>query len=218
MNTPESRQQFSEWIFGAIFLGCALLLLGFHIWIRFFVFSDIQTKVQIEKTALESLKAEQGKLLTPELRDLFTQYSDGISALESVFAARDEVFTGSMDEDRYEPVVLLDYPFVFKELKKHLGKGTVLSSLTIDAFGKISFLASTLSFGDAARQIAALQFGFSQNPRLFTNVSVSSISRQQITGKQEDIPLVFRGMEATFNFIVQARINPEFFQSDKKTP
>lgn len=223
MNTADSRQSGSEWAFGVVFLLLALLLLGFNGWLRFFVLEQVNGKVAVQQHELDSAKAEQAKILSPQLRGLFERYSKGIGALQSVFQARDDIFSGSLDEKQYEPIVLLDYLATLDLIKKHLSKTVVMGGLSIDPVGKISFVIQAPSYQQAAVQMAALEFSFSgkdtgkksDRPVFLSDFSVSSISRNPFTGKPEEIPLILRGLPASYNFIVQAKLNPEYFMPSK---
>ncbi|MDZ4216877.1 MAG: hypothetical protein U1C97_00990, partial [Candidatus Gracilibacteria bacterium] len=141
-----SRQQTSQWVLGGIIFFLGLLLLGFHLWLSFFVMAELNQQVQAEDLALQSLKTQQNGFLQPEIRNLFAQYSDGISAVESVFAAREEVFTGEMTEKKFEPVTILDVLDFFKNLQDHLGQQTIMEELSLDPSGRLSLLVRTTSY------------------------------------------------------------------------
>jgi hypothetical protein len=243
MSDLTSRQISTYWAFGGIFLFLAFLLIGFHLWIRFFVLSEQQNQITLEKTSVESLKVQQTGILKPELKELFQQYSDGIGAIETVFAARDEVFTGQMDEEDFQPVVILDYPRFFELLQKLLGNKSYANNFNISATGQLSFLVQTTSYLNAGRQMAALQFGLSEEvqqkklaskenededdsadaedeekvleedlpPPLLIGVQINSVTRNEVTGEQKDIPDLLKDSEATYDFIVVAQINPEYY-------
>lgn len=209
----------SEWVFGSICLFLAILLIGFFVYLRFFEVAFLDRQMQAEKRALETAKADTAKLLTPELRGLFEEYSEGISSLQSLFAAREDVFTGSLDPERYEPVVFLDYPAFFIELQKLLGKKTLLSNLTIDPIGRVSFLVTTTNYFQAAKQMEALERGFSGSgkpdqdlvPPLLTDFEISSVGRKVLTGKAEELPEFLRQESSVTQFLVEAKINAEYY-------
>ena len=226
-----NRQQISHWIFAGMFFLLSLVLVGFHIFLSWFELADLERQLETEKLALESLKVQQSGILQPEIRELFERYSDGVSAVDILFAARDEVFTGQLSEDDYQPVMLLDYPEFFQLLQKLLGKRSVLSNLSIDVTGRISFLVQTSSYTNAARQMAVFRDGLEQErqrsvlaeeeeipteegavmPVLLTDLQISSVARNPITGKAEDVPEVLSQSDSSYDFIVQARINPEYY-------
>lgn len=201
----------SEWVFGSICIFLAFLLLGFFGYLRFFALASLDRQIQTEKRALESAKAETAKSLTPELRGLFEEYSNGISSLQALFAAREDVFTGSLDPERYEPVVFLDYLAFFAELQKLLGKKTLLSNLTIDPIGRVSFLITTTNYFQAAKQMEALQQGFSDPPLLIA-FEISSVARKVLTGKAEEFPQFLRQESSVTQFLVEAKINPQYYE------
>lgn len=224
--SAEGRKHQTLWVFGSIFLSLSLVLLGFNSYLRFFSLAQIRENIDQEKKAIEKLQGEQEAYLKNELRELFSKYSDGVSAVTSVLAARDEVFSGELDDDTAEPVMILDYPDFFAKLQKLLGKKTVLSNLNIERAGQISFLVQTSSYLSAAQQITALRLGLApeqqrralaqaeedeEMPELLVDVVVTSVGKNDITGAGEDIPEVLRSGAATFNFIVQAQINPEYY-------
>lgn len=205
----------SEWVFGSICVFLALLLMGFFGYLRFFALASLDRQIQAEKRSLESAKAETAKILTPELRGLFEEYSEGISSVQALFAAREDVFTGSLDPERYEPVVFLDYPAFFTELQKLLGKKTLLRNLTIDPIGRVSFLVTTTNYFQAAKQMEALQQGFS-DPPLLTAFEISNVGRKVLTGKAEEFPEFLRQESSVTQFLVEAKVNPSFFAKASK--
>lgn len=198
-------------LFGSLFLVLSLLLLGFNGWLRFFSLAGIVDEIQLEKRTVKKLQEEQENYLKGGLRDLFSKYSDGVLAVSSVLAARDAVFSGELDSDSSEPVMILDYVEFFESLQKLLGKETVVSNLNINKAGQISFLAQTTSYLSAARQITALRI-----PELLINVQVSGVGKNDITGSGEELPLTLQENSATYDFIVQAMINPEYFFNKKE--
>lgn len=223
------RTQRNEWIFAGCFITFSVLLLGFYGWLRFFPVSTLTQQIEDEKRALAGLQEEQNRFLEKDLRDLFTRYSDGIAATEVVLAARDEVFTGAIDDDTAEPVVILDYPDFLKLFRALLGKKSVISNLTMSKAGQLSFLVQTGSYALAGQQMAALKFGLSPArqqevlaaeegveeaetiPVLLRKIDITSVARREVTGQAEDVPAVLRGGEAIYSFIVQAEINPEYY-------
>ena len=206
---PESSKN-TEWLFASICLFLAFLLIGFFGYLRFFSIASLDRHLQAEKKAMESAKAETVKILTPELRGLFEEYSDGLSSLQALFSAREDVFTGSLDPERFEPVMLLDFPAFFLELQKLLGKKTMLSNLTIDPIGRVSFLITTTSYFQAARQMEALEKRFASTP-LLTDFEISSVGRKAITGKALELPEFLRQESSLTQFLVEAKINPEYY-------
>lgn len=230
------RTQRNEWIFASLFIGFSVFLLGFYAWLRFFPISVLTQQIEDEKRTLTGLQEQQNQFLEKDLRDLFTRYSDGIAATEVVLAARDEVFTGAIDDDTAEPVVILDYPDFLKLFRALLGKKSVISNLTISKAGQLSFLVQTGSYALAGQQMAALKFGLSPArqqevlvdegglehaetiPVLLRNIDITSVARREVTGQAEDVPAVLRDGEAIYSFIVQAEINPEyyFWQNEKR--
>ena len=227
--TIDDRTSRNEWIFAGLFIGFSIILLGFYAWLRFFPIATLAQQIEEEKRALTKLQEEQNRFLEKDLRDLFTRYSDGIAATEVVLAARDEVFTGAIDDDTAEPVVILDYPDFFKLFRALLGKQSVISNLTVSKAGQLSFLVQTGSYAMAGQQMAALKFGLSPSrqqevlaaevgsdepqviPVLLRNIDITSVARREITGQAEDVPAVLRNGEAVYSFIVQAEINPEYY-------
>jgi len=221
-----ARKNQTWWVFGSIFLSLSLVLIGFNSYLRFFSLAEIREGIDQEKKTIQKLQEEQENYLKNELRDLFSKYSDGVSALTSVLAARDAVFSGELDDDNSEPVMILDYLDFFEKLKKLLGKKMVVSNLSISRSGQLSFLVQTTSYLSAAQQITALRMGLAPEqqrralastevaekmPELLVEVDVSSVGMSQITGTGEELPEVLRSSAATFTFVVQAQINPEYY-------
>lgn len=224
--SAENRKHQTLWVFGSIFLGLSLVLIGFNSYLRFFSLAQIRENIAAEKKGIEKLQEEQEAYLKNELRDLFSKYSDGVGAVSVVLAARDEVFSGKLDDDTNEPVMILDYVDFLEKLKKVLGKKTVVSNLNIGRAGQLSFLVQTSSYLSAAQQITALRLGLTpeqqrralaqatvdeEMPELLVDVEVSSVGKNDITGAGEDVPVPLRDGASTFNFIVQAQINPEYY-------
>lgn len=226
-----SRQRTTYFVFSGLFFLVILAFLVFDFWIRWFHLPDLQQKISVEEVAVQGLKTQQMGILKPEIRDLFQRYSDGITAVEGVMIARDEVFTGEWDEEDFQPLMLLDYLDFFERLRLMLGNKSFFNNLTISETGQVSFLIQTTSYLNAARQIDALRRGFSEEnqrsiddtevtsdpldaeekPLLFTNFSVTSVGKNEITGDAEDLPVLLRRTDASYDFVVQAQINPDYY-------
>lgn len=227
------RQNTTNWTYGSIFLVVALLLIGFNMWLRFSVVPEAEAQKKTEELAVQSLRTQQNALLKPEVRDLFEKYSLAMEAVDIIFSAREEVFTGALDPDDYEPVMLLDYPDFFERFQKLLAKKAVIGNLTIDAYGRISFLVQTTSFHNAAQQLKAFRFGLSEQqqrrtsreeleeegfdideediPVIFRDVVVSAVTRNLLKGEVEDIPEVLRNGDSTYDFVIQMQLNPDYY-------
>jgi len=199
-----------HWRDGSIFLIISFILLSFNIWIRWGEIAPLSSMIQKEKNAMANIVKKEEMLLDADLRKLFEEYSAGILSVEAIFSARDEVFSGSWDEKTYEPLLLLDYIDFFEKLKKLLSKHSVISNLSIDSTGKISFLIQSTSYLNAARQIAGLRLGFSE-PHILADVVISSVSKNEIIGEAHELPEVLRKNDSIYEFIVQAKINPEYY-------
>ena len=214
-----TSQQQKSVILSSVYLFLALLLIGFFLYLKFIVLARLEASVLQEKSQVESIKVDQGKMLSVELRETFERYSQGISGVESIRIAREEVFTGLLEEEKYEPVMLLPYLSFFQDFQKLLKKTSVISALSIDPVGKISFVVSTTSYTQAATQMAALRDGFkptkkeSQRPALFQKLLISSISKKDLLGKADEIPEVLREQSSVYTFLVQGFINPEYYLS-----
>lgn len=227
------RQNTTNWTYGGIFLFVAILLIGFNMWLRFSVVPEAEAQKKTEEMAVQGLRTQQNALLKPEVRDLFEKYSLAMEAVDIVFSAREEVFTGALEADDFEPVMLLDYPDFFEHFQKLLAKKAVIGNLTIDAYGRVSFLVQTTSFHNAAQQLKAFRFGLSeaqqrrtsreeleddgfevdedQIPVIFADVVVSAVTRNLLKGDAEDIPDVLKNGDSTYDFVVQMQLNPEYF-------
>lgn len=214
-----TAQQQKSVMLSSVYLLLAFFLIGFFLYLKFVVVARLELSLSQEKKQVENIKADQGKMLSPELREAFERYSQGISGIESIAAAREEVFTGSLDEEKYEPLMLLPYVSFFQDFQKLLKKTSVISALSIDNVGKISFVVSTTSYSEAAAQLAALRDGFQpskkdlERPPLLKNLLISSISKKDIVGKADEIPEVLRQQSSVYSFLVQGFINPEYYLS-----
>lgn len=222
-----SPKQTTEFLFGGIFFFLTLLFVGFYLWLSLIHVSGLEQRLEIEKKAIEAIKTEQSTLLNPSLRGVFEQYSLGVNAVSAVLRAREEVFTGQMEEEDYNPVVMLDYLDFFELFKKLLYKKAVISNLSLDAIGRVSFLVQTTSYSEAASQMAAFRYGLSEGqqkkilaedeeeaaviPPLFKEVEISNIGRRLLTGQLDEIPVILQGSDSSFDFIVQMKMNPEYF-------
>jgi len=219
----EQRQRRHYLIFSGIFLLLFITLIGFNSYLRFGPVAEWSGKYSTDQLHLESLKKQQAMLMADGLKDLADRYSAGMGALESVFAARDAVFSGELDNVSLKPVVFLNSTDFFQSLQKLLRKNAVLSNLTIGNGGEIAFVMKTSSYQEAGRQIAALRFGISQKataslPPLLTDFNISSVS-MTVNAGDENIPEVLRNEPFIASFAVQAKVNPEYFQAlNEKSP
>lgn len=226
--TAEDRQNQELWIFGGVFLFLSLCLFGFHGWMKFFALQELKLSIAAEHKIVQELKGKQETFLKNELRDLFSRYSEGVSAVSSIMAARDDVFSGAVNDDTAEPVVILDVPDFLLQLQRLLGKQMVLSNLEISRTGQVSFLIETMSYLSSAKQISALRLGLASErkkkssadgdelaPPLFIDMEVTSVGKNDVTGTASDIPEIFRQLPATYRFIVQAKLNPEYYVSSQ---
>ncbi|MDF2379301.1 MAG: hypothetical protein P1V18_03720 [Candidatus Gracilibacteria bacterium] len=226
-----SRQRTTYFVFSGIFLVFFLSFFIFDTWLRWFHVPELAQRINIEELAVQSVKTQQTGVLKPELRDLFQRYSDGISAVDSLYLARDQVFSGEWDEEDFQPVMLLDYPDFLEKLRLLLGNKTFFNSLTVSSTGQVSFLIQTTSYLNAARQIDALRRGLSEEnqrdvvdtedtedfedaeekPLLLTGFSVTSVGRNEISGEADDQPNILKRSDASYDFVVQAQINPAYY-------
>lgn len=229
------RQQRTEWFYGMVFFLLALLLLGFYAWLKYFDLASLSNKLDTERGAIAELKTQQNDLLDADLRLMLEQYSEQVKAVESVLVARDEVFTGSLSDDQFEPVVLLDIVQFIALLTDLLSRKVILSHFSLGPTGELSFLVQTTSFREAARQMEVLRMGFSGSrqkqvvmkevqegdvgesafgeelPPLIINVVISSVVRSPLSGSLEEIPEVLRSGDSSYDFIVRMQINPQYF-------
>lgn len=197
-------------IWSALFLFFSLVHIGFFVSLKFMAISDLGEKILREKKSLEIVQAEETKLLSPELKSTFEKYSKGVLAIENIFAGRDQIFLGNLEEEDYDPVVILSYPDFFQDFQKMLEKHTVIESLSIDHQGKVSFLLESTSFGRVGAQIELLRRGLKKTP-LFRNFEVSHIAARTLAGKRDEVPKVFESYAAVYGALIEARINPDFY-------
>ncbi len=186
----------TDTIMAVIFFILSGLLFGLNVWLRFFSLPLLDRDTHLQQAAFDAIRAEETAMLKPELKNLLEQYSEGVSAVDSVFHARDEVFTGALEEDQYQPVALLPLVEFFSQLRALLLKSTIISNLSLDHSGKIAFSVRTPSYEEAGKQMEAF------HAPLLTQVEISSVSEQQITN--------------TFDFVLQARVNPMYWKKNKE--
>lgn len=212
----EQRKRRHYLIFSGIFLLLTSVLVGFNCYLRFGPVAEWSEKVILDQQHLDDLKKQQNTLLQDGLKDLADRYFSGMGAVQSVFAARDAVFSGELDNVSLKPVVFLNSPDFFLSLQKLLRKNAVLSNLTIGNGGEIAFVMKTSSYQEAGRQIAALRFGVigskDEMPPLLTDFNISSVS-MTVNAGDENIPEVLRSEPFIASFAVQANVNPDYFQA-----
>jgi len=187
MSSQERKYQ-GNWIYGGIFLFLAVLLLGFNYFVR--VHQMKATAIDLEKNeqTLQRIQRDQTFILQDGFQDLAWRYSDGMAAVQSIFEARKEVFSGELDDDSIVPVVLLDMPDFFERLQDLLFKRSVLSNMTIGRKGDLAFLVQTTSYTDAGKQIATLRFGL--EPFIESKKKTSSNKNEDEEseeGEEEDV-------------------------------
>ncbi|GEM_PF-4334752 len=185
-------------IITVLFFTLSAFLLALNVWLRFFALADLDRDLRRQQGAFESIRAQEAVMLKPEVKEVFERYSRGVSAVDAVLHARDEVFTGALDDDQAQPVAILPLVEFFAQLKGLLLKSTVISNLSIDHSGKIAFSVRTPGYEEAGKQME----GF--HAPLLTQVEISSVSEQRV------------GQEVSFDFVLQARINPEFWKKGKE--
>ncbi len=192
----------------------SLILFSWHAWIRYVHIADWGEKVRIEEQALTDLQLDQEALMSDELRVFLREYGQVLSALDAVFLARDQVFSGQMTEDRFEPVLVLDLLPFFELLRARLSPQVVLNKVSLSPGGELGFLVQATSYRAAAQQLEVFQYGFSDEDftQLFQDVSVSAVSQTKLSLAQlETLPDVLKGLDASFDFLVKMQINPKYF-------
>jgi|CXWL01.1.fsa_nt_gi hypothetical protein len=219
--TIDQRQRRSHLVFSGIFLSLSLALIGLNSFLRFGPVAEWSGKYTLDQQRLDALKKQQVGLMEDGLKDLADRYSAGMGAVQSVFAARDAVFSGELENLSLKPVVFLNSPDFFLSLQKLLRKSAVLSNLTIGNGGEIAFVMKTSSYQEAGRQIAALRFGIAAEkpslknpslviPPLLIDFNISSVA-MTVNAADENIPEILRAEPFIASFAVQARVNPEYF-------
>jgi len=209
-----ASQHRRDWIYGGVYLLLSLVLMGLYCWLRFGELAQLEVDIDREQLAVQNLKAEQQQYFDDGLGDQLSQYSDHIQAIESLLFARDEVFTGLMSEDRFEPVVMLDLVAFFEHLQELLSEQVLVNGFSLSPTGRVNFLVRSTSYAEAARQMDALRFGLTeeeQQPQLFMEVVISGITRTPLSHSAEDLPDLLQGKEASFDFSVQMDVNPDYF-------
>ena len=189
------------WIWTALFAITMLLLWSFFLWLRLSPLTQALDHRDRQRSQTESLAEEQAALLTPELTALFEDYSDGMRGLASLFAARDEVFSGALDDDHEDPVLLLDVIDFLGRFKRLIGKDSVLTNFDLNAAGQLSFVVETSSYYQASQQMEVLRFGFEEEP-LLSDVEITSVGRQ----------VLGEGIAPVYRFLVQAQISPAYYE------
>lgn len=217
----------------------AVLLLGLNYFVRAHQMSGTEAELITAKSNLDRVKRDQTFILQDGLQDLAFRYSDGMSAVQTVFEAREEIFTGELENDSLLPVVMLYLPDFFKTFQALLHKKAVVANLTIGQGGEIAFLVQTVSYAEAGKQIAVLRFGLEEFteenkkvksekvkeeeneeeedeeeeeeiPPMLVAFDISNVSRQLNVGGEET-PEIFRGEPFVYSFVIQAKINAEYF-------
>jgi hypothetical protein len=210
----EARQQRTNLIFAIIFLVFSALLMGINLFLRFGPVAEWSDKLTTEQSQIDDAKKKQTVLMQDGLKDLADRYSAGMGAVQSIFAARDAVFSGPLDNDALKPVMMLNSPQFFDYFQKLLSKKAVMSNLTIGNGGDVDFVVKTGSYLEAGRQIAALRFGTHQGKTsdspLFNHFNISSVAIMANPG-DDSVPEILRSEPLIASFSVQAKINPDYF-------
>lgn len=197
----ETLSRRSAWIWTAIFVALTLLQWGWFLWFQFVPLGQAQDLKSRHQELVEELVSEQQSLLTSELKQLFEEASDGMRGLVSLFEARDVVFSGAIEDEHDEPVLLLDMSDFLGLFQDLLAKSSVISQLSLGPSGRLSFVIETGSYYQAAEQIQALRFGFTERP-LLDEVEISSVGKQELNAE----------LSPVFRFLVQAQVSAEYFE------
>jgi len=201
----ETLSRKSAWIWTGIFIALILLQWGWFLWFQLVPLSQARTLRVRQQAAVEGLVSEQQSLLTPELQQLFEEASDGMRGLVSLFEARDLVFSGAIDDEHDEPVLLLDMSDFLGRFQDLLAQSSVISQLSLGPSGRLSFVIETGSYYQAAEQIEALRFGFDEQP-LLQEVEISSVGKQDLNAE----------LAPVFRFLVQAQVSPAYFEYQRE--
>jgi hypothetical protein len=194
----------------------SIVLFSWHAWLSFVHIADWEEKVRIEEQGLADLQLQQDALMSAEVRQFLNQYSDSVVAIESVFAARDEFFSGEMTADRFEPVVILDLLSFFESLRERLSSRVLVNKISLSPTGELNFLVQSTSYRQAAQQLQVFQYGLLSDglPQLFRELSVSSVSKTKLSlARQDELPDLLQGRDASFDFFVKMQISPEYFRA-----
>lgn len=190
-------------IFTILFVLMSLPLLAFNARLRWVNIAELNEKLMAEEVLVEMLRDERESILNPDIKEAVLKLREGVYFADVLLSARDEVFSGTEDER----LVILDFLKFFEKFKELLAKKTVVSNLSVDPSGGVSFLLQTTSYYQAAKQMEVLKYGFGEDPALFVGLQINSVGRRELVGMAEEFPQVLRDEPAVYSFIVQARLN-----------
>lgn len=216
MNLIRFRESRGSSILLGLFIAVFLISL---LYIRVFVIRPLRAEFETNQTNIVELKAFQdGKA---DLLDQINIYRDGLYALNLVLEARKQVISGS---DPDNPYLVFDFTQVLDDLRQLLPRDAKVTKFQINNKGLVTLPIESVDYASLGRVLRSFkdksynaenEEDNISNPKIFEEVKIPSGAQRTVrktkTGWEQQI-------ENVYSFVLQAQLNPEFWQNPMPYP
>lgn len=185
-------------------------------YIRFITIGPLRKAYAENETVIGELKASQED--QSELLESINVYRDGLYALNLVLEARKQVISGS---DPDNPYLVFDFTQVLEDLRQLLPRDARVTKFQVNNKGLLTLPIESVDYASLGRVLRSFKdksFNFLDedeniiDPKVFQEVKIPSGAQHAIekTGRTS--------IRDVYSFIIQAKLNPEFWQNPMPYP
>jgi len=202
-----------------ILVGLIAIFLLTLFYIRVFTLRSLRNDFKENQTTIDELQLAQAN--HADLLDQISIYRDGLYALNLVLEGRKQVISGS-DEDN--PYLVFDFTQVLKDLRQLLPRDSKVTKFQANNKGLITKPIESVDYASLGRVLRSFKdksFDLLNeeddivSPKIFEEVKIPSGAQRAImksgTGWQRQVNNVY-------SFVIQAQLNPEFWQNPMPYP
>ncbi len=213
MNSVRLKESKATTILLGSFIVIFLLSLFY---IRFFTIRPLRNVYAENETTIEELTASQAD--QAELLDQISVYRDGLYVLNLILEARKEVISGS---DPDNPYLVFDFNQVLDDLRQLLPRDAKVTKFQVNNKGLVTLPIESIDYASLGRVLRSFKdksFNLLNeednivSPKIFEEVKIPSGAqhaiKKSVSGKVNNV----------YSFVLQAQLNPEFWQNPMPYP
>jgi hypothetical protein len=198
-----------------ILIGVFVILYGY---LRLGVLGPLKADFEIGNKKIEELKSAQQN--NTDLLDQINAYRDGLYALNLVLEARKNVISGS---DADNPYLVYDFTQVLNDLRRLLPRDARVTKFQVNNKGLITVPIESVDYASLGRVLKSFKdksynvqiTGEESTDPMFAEVKIPSGAQRTPRQITEGWSTYF---ENIYSFILQADLNPEFWQNPMPYP
>lgn len=199
-----------------LLVGLIAIFLISLLYIRLITIGPLRKVYAENEAVIAELKISQED--QSELLDKINVYRDGLYALNLVLEARKQVISGS---DPDNPYLVFDFTQVLEDLRQLLPRDARVTKFQVNNKGLVTLPIESVDYASLGRVLRSFKdksFNFLNeddnivDPKVFKEVKIPS-------GAQHTIKKDGRySVKDIYSFIIQAKLNPEFWQNPMPYP